>query len=290
MPGCVLLWADNLHFAYGASTPVLSDVSFRVPQGGMVGLIGPNGSGKTTTMKLLAGTLTPTSGRVLLDGQGLRSLPRRLAARRVAVVPQDTHLAFDFTVLEVALMGRHPYLGAFELEGPEDVALAMHALAQTSSAHLAPRSFATLSGGERQRVVIASALAQFEQAADRPVERTGRVLLLDEPTASLDLHHQLELTALLRRLNCAEQLTIVVSTHDLSLAAALCDQLILLRDGRLLDVGPIAKVLTRDSIRDLYGVDADVQYHEGAGHLTVVPIPGGGSRTANVLIGRNSHP
>jgi len=268
-----LLRADNLRFAYGRDNPVLDDVSLSVGTGAMLGLIGPNGSGKTTTMKLLAGTLVPTGGQVTLDGVDLRSLPRKQLARRVAVVPQDTHLAFDFTALEVALMGRYPYLGPFELEGPEDEALARRALAQTSTEHLASRSFGTLSGGERQRVIIASALAQFERVANLPSTPGNRVLLLDEPTASLDLHHQLELTALLRRLHDEQPLTMVVSTHDLNLAAALCSELILLKNGRPLVVGPTASVLTRENIRALYDVDADVRLHALAGHLTVVPLP-----------------
>lgn len=268
-----MLRADNLRFAYGRDNPVLDDVSLSVGTGAMLGLIGPNGSGKTTTMKLLAGTLVPTGGQVTLDGVDLRSLPRKQLARRVAVVPQDTHLAFDFTALEVALMGRYPYLGPFELEGPEDEALARRALAQTSTEHLASRSFGTLSGGERQRVIIASALAQFERVANLPSTPGNRVLLLDEPTASLDLHHQLELTALLRRLHDEQPLTMVVSTHDLNLAAALCSELILLKNGRPLVVGPTASVLTRENIRALYDVDADVRLHALAGHLTVVPLP-----------------
>lgn len=268
-----MLRADNVSFAYGRDNLVLDDVSLSVPAGGMVGLIGPNGSGKTTTMKLLAGTLVPAGGRVTLDGVDLKSLPRKHLARQVAVVPQDTHLAFDFTALEVAMMGRYPYLGPFELEGPEDEALARRALAQTSTEHLASRSFGTLSGGERQRVIIASALAQFEVAATVPHTHGHRVLLLDEPTASLDLHHQLELAALLRRLHQEQRLTMVVSTHDLNLAAALCSELILLKDGRPLVVGQTESVLTRENIRLLYEVDSDVRFHSAAGHLTVVALP-----------------
>jgi iron complex transport system ATP-binding protein len=179
----------------------------------------------------------------------------------MAFVPQETHLAFDYSVLEVALMGRYPHLGPFELEGPEDVAIARDALEATGTGHLAARVFATLSGGEKQRVVIASALAQ--QAG---------ILLLDEPTASLDLGFQIDIATLLKRLNRERGLTMIVATHDLNFAAGLCQSLVLLKDGRVLEAGPTADTLTAASIRALYGVEADVRAHAGLGHVTVVPL------------------
>ena len=240
---------------------MLQDVSTRIPDGGLVGILGPNGSGKTTLLKILGGLIRPSSGRALVDGRDLASLRRRDVARRIAMVPQETRLAFDYTVMEVVLMGRYPHLAPFELEGQDDVAIAREALASTGTLHLADRVFDTLSGGEKQRVVIAGALAQ-EAAA----------MLLDEPTASLDPGYQLEVAALLRKLNAERGVTMVVATHDLGLAAGLCRELVLLRGGRVLAAGATAKVLTRESVRALYDIDADVQYHEGAGHLTVVPI------------------
>jgi iron complex transport system ATP-binding protein len=260
-----LLRATDLDFAYGTE-PVLHEVSLGVAQGSLVGILGPNGSGKTTLLRLLAGTLTPSSGRVTLDAADLARLSRRAVARRLAVVPQETHLAFEYSVLEIALMGRYPHLGPFALEGPADVELARAALAATGTLPLAHRAFSTLSGGEKQRVVIASALAQFEPGG------AGQVLLLDEPTASLDLHYQLEVASLLRRLHAERGLTIVVSTHDLNFAAAVCRDLVLLRGGRLVAAGPTSEVLTPEGVRALYGVAADVRWHEAAGHLTVVPL------------------
>lgn len=258
-----MLQADSVSFSYGsgAGDRVLRDVSFRVERAAIVGILGPNGSGKTTLLRLLGGALAPDAGRVLLDGADISRLGRRALAQRVATVPQETHSAFDFSVLEIVLMGRYPHLGAFELEGPEDVAIARDALAATGTTALAQRAFATLSGGEKQRVVIASALAQ---ASD--------VLLLDEPTAALDLRYQLEIAALLVRLNRSRATTLVVSTHDLNLAAALCSELVLLRAGEILAQGATAEVLTRENVRALYDVDADVTYHQAAGRLTVVPL------------------
>ena len=158
-------------------------------------------------------------------------------------------------------MGRHPHLGVLELEGPRDLALAHDALAATGTAHLAGRAYMTLSGGEKQRVVIASALAQ-----------TPDVLLLDEPTASLDLGYQLEVASLLTRLNRERGVTMVLATHDLNLAAALCDRLVLMRDGRVFAQGPTREVLTAQTIQRVYGVDADVSFHPAAGHVTVTPL------------------
>jgi iron complex transport system ATP-binding protein len=263
-----VLEATDLWFSYGSggaatdgARPVLRGVSLTVPRGGLVGVLGPNGSGKTTLLKLLAGVGTPSRGRVALDGTPIASLSRSAIARRIAVVPQETHLAFDYTVLEIVLMGRYPHLGAFELEGPHDLAIARDALAATGTAALERRSFSTLSGGEKQRVVIASALAQ-----------SAEILLLDEPTASLDLGYQIEIAELLRQLNRERAVTMVLSAHDLNLAASLCRELTLLKDGAVIASGPTGSTLTPDRVRELYGVAADVRFHEGAGHVTVVPI------------------
>jgi iron complex transport system ATP-binding protein len=260
-----MLEATDISFAYarrgGVAQRVLDSVSLDVQRGTVVGLLGPNGSGKTTLLRVISGVLKPQSGRVLIDGQPIEQLTRRALARRVAVVPQETHSTFDFSVIDIVLMGRYPHLGTFELEGASDQAIARDALAATGTTDLERRLFATLSGGEKQRVVIASALAQ---ASD--------MLLLDEPTASLDLGYQLEIAALLRRLNTERGTTMIVSTHDLNLAAALCDRVVLLRQGRVMAQGTMEDTLTAANIRLLYGVDADVQYHSRAGHLTVVPI------------------
>jgi iron complex transport system ATP-binding protein len=263
-----MLRASDVEFSYGAS-PVLRGVSLDVPERGFTGILGPNGSGKTTLLRLLAGTLRPARGRVTLDHRDVSALPRRTLARRLAVVPQETRLAFDYSVLEVVLMGRYPHLSPFEIEGPRDVAIAREALAATGTLPLQDRAFATLSGGEKQRVVIAAALAQIRLP---PGGDSRPILLLDEPTAALDLGYQLETGTLLRELQRRLPLTIVISTHDLNFAASLCHALVLLRDGAVLAAGPTAEVLTRTNIRALYGVEVDVVRHERAGHLVVVPL------------------
>jgi len=265
---------------------VLHAVSLEVADGSAVGILGPNGSGKTTLLRLMAGVARPWSGQVMIDGTEIGALPRRMIARQLAVVPQETVLTFDYSVLEMVLMGRYPHLGAFELEGPSDRAAAMAALQATGTAALADRPFNTLSGGEKQRVVIASALAQLDTAeegqrprangqskelrspdesGERPALGLGPltitqngVLLLDEPTASLDLRYQLEVAALLKRLRAERGLTIVLSTHDLRLAKAVCTHVVLLSRGRVLADGPVASVLTPALIGQLFDVDPAV--------------------------------
>ena len=239
----------------------LRDVSVRIAPGSLTGLLGPNGCGKTTLLRLLSGVLKPELGSVRLGDREIRTLSPRALAQQIAVVPQETHPAFDFTVMEMVLMGRHPHLGAFQLEGPADIAIAREAMTATGITHLAGRAYMTLSGGEKQRVVIASALAQ-----------QPKVLLLDEPTASLDLGYQLEIASLLKQLNRERGVTMVLATHDLNLAASVCDTLVLVREGRVLMQGAAREVLTSSTVEQLYGVIADVSFHERAGHLTVVPV------------------
>ena len=259
---CDLLWADNVSFRYDADGPlIVNGVSVRIADGDLVGILGPNGSGKTTLLRLLSGTRRPSGGRVLLADAEMAGLSRRDVARHIAVVPQETELAFEYTALEIVLMGRHPHLGLFTVEGPAGVKIATDALEATGTARLADRMFHTLSGGEKQRVVIAAALAQ-----------SAEFLLLDEPTASLDLKYQLEIGSLLRGLNADRGVTMAVSTHDLNLAAAICKTLVLMRDGRVLAVGATADVLTPEHIQQLYDVEADVHMHDESGHLTVVPV------------------
>ena len=258
-----MLRAEAVSFDYAAERTAfsLADVSVEITPGSLTGLLGPNGCGKTTLLKLLCGVLRPHGGAVTLDDRPLSSFTRRELARHVAVVPQETHPAFDYSAMEMVLMGRHPHLGAFQLEGPADFAVVRESLSVTGTVDLADRNYMTLSGGEKQRVIIASALAQATE-----------LLLLDEPTASLDLGYQLEVASLLARLNRERRVTMVLATHDLNLAASLCDRLVLLRGGRVLAQGPTNDVLTGAMVQQLYDVDADVQFHPRAGHLTVIPV------------------
>ena len=266
-----MLQAADVSFAYD-DEPVLRGVSLVVPAGGFVGILGPNGSGKTTLLRLLAGTLRPTRGTVTFDDADITGLSRPALAQRLAVVPQETHLAFDYTVLEVVLMGRYPHLGTFEVEGPADLDVARDALAATGTQRFEDRLFTTLSGGEKQRVIIAAALAQLARSASEPQLSGNSVLLLDEPTTALDLAYQIEVVSLLRDLHRRRGITVVVSTHDLNFAATVCRSLVLLREGKMLASGPTPDVLTSSNIAALYGVEAEVTHHPSAGHIVVVPI------------------
>ena len=290
-----MLQATDVWFGYDQEKPVLRGVSLGIPSAGIVGILGPNGSGKTTLLRMLAGTRQPQRGSVTLDGTPLTRFSRADLARRMGVVPQETQLAFDYTVSEVAMMGRYPHLGPFEIEGPADLAVIEETLTSTGTLHLKDRLFATLSGGEKQRVVIAAALAQIFRLKAEATRGKGRAaaaertqtesrsfrlqaeesasgyLLLDEPTASLDLGYQLEVASLLTRLHDERRVAIVISTHDLGLAGTLCDSLVLIRDGLVVASGPTADVLTPGNVREVYGVEADVFRHP-SGHLVIVPM------------------
>jgi len=236
-----VLSVEGAWFRY-RDTWVLQDVTFQVHPGEILGILGPNASGKTTLVRVLDGNMKPQRGRVLLQGEDIRGLSRRRMAQKVAVVPQESPMLYPFTCLELALMGRHAHLGPLAFEGLRDVEIARRSLERTGSIHLAARKVNELSGGERQRVLIARALAQEPQ-----------ILLLDEPTAFLDLRHQLDFVDLLLRLHRDEELTVVWVSHDLNLAALTCERLMLLKDGRIRSLGTPAEVLTEENVREVYG-------------------------------------
>ncbi len=255
-----MLTATDLSFAYGRHA-VLRHVSLDIQAGDMVGVLGPNGCGKTTLLRLLSGALRPNDGAVALDGRPLHGVDRRTLARRIAVVAQHTHTTFDYSVQEIALMGRYPHLGPFQVEGPDDLAAVRTALEATGTDHLAARPFSTLSGGEQQRVAIASALAQLDPG--RAPSTDSRLLLLDEPTASLDLRYQIEVAGLIARLHAdaraaGSPIAVVTSTHDLRFAASVCTTVVLLRAGAVVAAGRPIDVLTAAAVAEVYGLPQDV--------------------------------
>ena len=247
---------------YAART-VLFDVSLDVPPGEIAGLIGPNGSGKTTLVRVASRGLRPSSGAVRVGGLDPYAVPSRTAARLAAVVPQEFAPAFSFTVFEVVLMGRSPFLSAWSSGGPEDWAVARDAMAAANVQHLADRPTDELSGGERQRVVLAQALAQ-----------SARVLILDEPTTHLDPGHMLDAMAVARRLAHRDGAAVLTVFHDLNLASAFCDRIHAMDEGRLVASGAPADVIEPGLIRRLYGVDADVTRAPRTGRPAVTFAPG----------------
>jgi iron complex transport system ATP-binding protein len=230
----------------------LADVSFALAPGEVLGVIGPNSAGKTTLVRLLTGVLAPRSGTVWVEGRRVGDLTRSELACRVAVVPQDVPPALPFTVEQLVLMGRYPRAPQRFFEGAADRAVARDAMALTGVLALAATPVEHLSGGERQRVMLARALAQ-----------EPRLLVLDEPTAHLDLRYQAECVELLRRVNAERGLGVLIVSHDLELAAALCDRLLLLDAGRLARLGPPEAVLEPALLSRVYA--CAVQVERGAG-------------------------
>jgi iron complex transport system ATP-binding protein len=230
----------------------LSGVSFGIDAGEIVGVIGPNSAGKTTLTRLLTRVIEPAAGEILVEDAPLRRLGRAGLARCVAVVPQGAPAQFPFTVGELVLMGRYPHGPGRYFESPRDRDVAREAMAATGVLELAELPLDDLSGGERQRAIIARALAQ-----------EPRLLVLDEPTAHLDLRYQTEAAALLRRLNHERGLTVLLVSHDLNLAAEVCDRLLLLSGGRVAAVGTPAAVLDAALLESVFGCAVIVDKSEG---------------------------
>ncbi len=237
---------------------VLDRLEFAISRGQRTALLGANGAGKTTLMRCISKTLPPTEGAILLDNMDLKALSPRELARTMAVVPQETRADFDFSVEETVLMGRLPYLKRFTSEGDDERSIARRAMALTGVSHLSGRSIATLSGGEKQRVIIARALCQEPQ-----------LLLLDEPTANLDLGYQHNLLEMITGLNREQGITIIAAIHDLNLASRFFDQMILLAGGKVLAAGTAEEVITPELIRTAYGVESFVYRHPLTGSLQV---------------------
>jgi iron complex transport system ATP-binding protein len=260
--GDPVLSVHGLSFRHhGAPATLFDDLSLAVRSGEFVGVIGPNGSGKTTLLHLLAGVAEPSGGEVRLAGRPIRAIPPPERARRIAVVFQETRILFNFSVLEIALMGRSPHLGRFGMERPEDFAAARAALAEMDLTGREDRHLHELSSGERQRALIARALAQ-EPA----------IVLMDEPTAFLDLKHRLQIYSILTRLNRDRGLTVVATSHDLNLAARYGSRLVLLHKGRVAADGPPDSVLTVGRIREVYETEARVERDASTGAPFVIPI------------------
>ncbi len=253
---------ENVSFSYARgkradSEAVLDDLSCLILSGRVLGILGPNGSGKSTLLKLLARVFEPQQGKIELLGDSLSSLSQLDVAKRVALVPQETVQVFPFTISEMVMMGRSPHhqgWGGWHWEDSQDWVIAQNAMEELDVAHLGDRLVTEVSGGERQRAVIARALVQEPQ-----------VLLLDEPTAFLDLHHQLDIARIIKRLNRDRGLTVVLVSHDLNLASQYCDHVLLLNHGRLAAMGSPQKVLNPEIIEAVYGCSVLVDKHPQSG-------------------------
>ncbi len=248
---------DNVSVNIGKK-PIVHDVSLTDGEGEFVGIIGPNGSGKSTLLKTIYRVLDPVAGVIRIGGDDISSLPLKECALRTAVVAQHNYYNFDFTVMDVVMMGRSPHKQPMEPDTEEDRQIALDSLGKIGMEAFADRDFFTLSGGEQQRVVLARALAQQTP-----------ILLLDEPTNHLDIKYQLQLMDTIRDLD----LTVLCALHDLNIAGAYCDRLVLMKDGRAIKVGTPEEILTPENIRETYGVDATVRRDEDTGFLNIVYHP-----------------
>ncbi len=251
-----MLATRNLYFSY-QSNSVLTDINLELRSGELVGLVGMNGTGKSTLLKLMSGILTPSSGKVELAGRDLKTMTRRDVARKISFVPQNSTIDFAFEVHEIVSMGRTPYIKRFRSLSRKDYEAVSEAMQLTETTQLANRLVTELSGGERQRVQIARAIAQQTD-----------LMLLDEPTSNLDLSHQLEVLNIIRKL-CRSGRAAIMSIHDLTLAARYCDRIVVLSDQRVVADGSPSEVFTQECLLRYFKVCAHIYREATTGAITI---------------------
>jgi iron complex transport system ATP-binding protein len=256
----VTLNVNGVECRYG-SVKILSDINLKVNPGDFVGILGPNGSGKTTLLKSISRILKPHGGSILIDKSNIYELKPVDVAKTMAVVPQDNVVGFNFSVMDVVLMGRNPHLNHFQMETEKDVQIAKQAMILTNTWNLADRSIHELSGGERQRVIIARALAQ-----------EPKILLLDEPMTHLDIINQLEVMDLIKSFCVKNNIMVLAVIHDLNLAARYCNTVIMLKDGKVHVAGDIEDAFTSENIKSVFQVDAIVRKNLVTNSLYVIPL------------------
>ncbi|WP_110955791.1 ABC transporter ATP-binding protein [Anaerosinus massiliensis] len=241
-----------------AKKKIIKSISLAVDKGAFVGIIGPNGSGKSTLLKAVYRVLKPSNGTILFGGEDMKHIPLHTSAKQLGVVGQFNTVNFDFSVMEMVLMGRTPHKKFFHADTQEDYKIALQALEQVGMQEAADRQFVTLSGGEKQRIVLARALVQQPQ-----------FLVLDEPTNHLDIKYQLQLLSIVKSLGIGT----LAALHDLNLAAMYCTKLYVLKNGCLIADGTPQEVLTKERIRDIYEIDCDVNLDTHTGFLSIVYHP-----------------
>jgi iron complex transport system ATP-binding protein len=248
---------NGISFRY-RDVDILKDVSFSVSKGEFLTLLGPNGTGKTTLMRLLAGILTPYEGTVFLDGVDMKRMRRLEIAKKIAVVSQSISIEFPFSVKEVVLMGRYPHQSGFKMISADDRRIQDESMALTDITYLKDRVVHELSAGELQRVLIARALCQ-----------TPSVILLDEPTSHLDINHQIELNSLIKKLNRDSGLTVLNISHDLNAASHYSDKVMLLKDSAIFMAGAPAEVITSENVKSVFNADVIVKKEGEAPYVVV---------------------
>jgi iron complex transport system ATP-binding protein len=238
----------NISFAYDEKD-VIKDISLDIEISEFVGIIGPNGSGKTTLLRLLNKILKEKKGKIYYKGQSLNKVEQTQISKEVGFVPQETFINFPFTVSEIVMMGRYPYIGMLGFEGKKDIEIVKQCLEITDLKDMGERLYVDLSGGEKKRVIIARALAQEPES-----------LLLDEPTSALDIRYEIEVYNLLRRLNQNKKITIIIVTHNINFASLYCSRLVLMRDGSIFGIGNAVDIIKPEIIKDVYGIDVKINY------------------------------
>lgn len=254
-----LITINKLCWNYG-QVKVLDDINLTINKNRFYGIIGPNGSGKTTLLKNLSRSLMPQKGAVLLDGADITGFSNKDLARKISYVPQNTHLEFEFSVMDIVLMGRSSYLKRFQSESRSDIDIAKNAMLITNTWHLREKNIGQISGGEKQRVIIARALAQ-----------QAEIMLLDEPVSQLDIQHQIEILDIIKRLTQDKKVTVILSIHDLNLAAQYSDCLILMDKGRVFKRGTPEEIITEENIRRVYGVKVHIMENPLTGKPHLIP-------------------
>jgi len=254
-----VLRVENIDAAY-SGRKVLSDISFRVESGEIYALLGPNGSGKTTLIKTICRLVKPLRGEIHLNGDRLDRMPHEKLARTVAVVPQVSRVEFSFSSFDVVAMGRNPYQNRLGFDKSEDREIVIESMKATDCLHLSERPFNQLSGGEAQRVVLARCIAQ-----------RAKLLLLDEPTSHLDIKYQIEIFRLLKELRRERNITILISTHDLNLASANCDRMLMIKNGARAAEGLPKDVITEENVKKVFGADTRVDMDSETGLPIVKP-------------------
>lgn len=252
---------NNLNYSVNDKN-ILKDICVSINRGKFYSIIGPNGSGKTTLLKNITNSLKVNKNTVLIENKDILSYNSKELAQNLSYVPQENSCDFDFSVWDIVLMGRYPYLGKFQQESDEDLDIVKSCLTKTKTYHLKDKNIKFLSGGERQRVFIARALAQ-----------QTNILLLDEPISMLDIHHQLEIMDTLKGLNSNMDITTLCVLHDLNIASEYSDTLILVNEGEIVAMGTPDEVLTIENIQKVYNVNAHIDHNPFTNkpHIMVIP-------------------
>lgn len=251
---------ENLTFKYDIDE-VLKNIDIDIPKGSFVSILGPNGSGKTTLLKNICNILKPDNGKIIINDKNVSNIKYKELAKIIAVVHQSSDIQFDFSVFDVVLMGRFPYIGRFKSESKKDLDIAKEAMINTGIWELRDKGINEISGGEKQRVMIARALAQ-----------QPKILILDEPISNLDIKYQVGILELCKRLNKENKLTIIMTLHDINLAGRYSDYLILLDKGKIKTMDTPERVLTPENISNVYDIKVDVLKRNGDKTPYIIPV------------------